>query len=142
MTKDWIRNASDEELSAAIAEPQMVEHFVLMRAEVERRSLQKLLTASERLRETTLQLKSVSEVTANHIQRLADSSIIAEKLTDKLKTLTIWLIIFAGVQIAIAIVQTWKMFQPEPERPIRVVVQPAQSTSPQTPAIPAPLSRQ
>jgi hypothetical protein len=71
------------------------------------------------------------------VQALASSSDRLEGLTKKLKAFTICLIVFAGIQIAVAAIQTWKMFQPEPERPIRVVVQPSQTPAPQTPPVPA-----
>jgi hypothetical protein len=81
-----------------------------------------------RIVEGTKQITSTTE-------QLVKSSDRLETLTDKLKSLTWVLIIFAVVQIVIAGVQTWKMFQPE--KPIQVVVQPPQSPAPQTPTLPA-----
>jgi hypothetical protein len=43
---------------------------------------------------------------------LADSSKKMEELTKKLQRYTIWLMIFAFVQIVVAGVQTWKLIYP------------------------------
>ena len=85
---------------------------------------------------------AVEEIERRHLHRvgdavksLADSSSKMEALTVKLKQFTIWLMAFAIIQIAIASVQTWKMFQPE--KPVQAVLPHPPPTAPQTP-IPPP----
>ena len=64
------------------------------------------------------ELETATKKVHQEVAILTDSSDRMEKLTDKLKIFTIWLIVFAGIQIVIAGVQTWKMFQPEPPHPV------------------------
>ena len=80
MTKDQITHVSDEELGAAIAEPQFAGAYALMKAEMERRSLQKMLAASESLRQATATMAADVERIANSSGKLEvlSSALIAE----------------------------------------------------------------
>jgi hypothetical protein len=80
------------------------------------------------------ELKSVEEHTRREIAILSESSDRMERLTISLKKFTIWLMIFAAIQIVIAGVQTYKMFQPE--KPIEVAIPPPPRSAPQTPVPP------
>jgi hypothetical protein len=87
-----------------------------------------------RIENATTELGQATEKSVQEVIRLADSSDKMEVLTSKLKKFTIWLLVFAGAQIIIAGVQTWRMFQPD--KPIQVVVQPLPHSAPQTPTLP------
>jgi hypothetical protein len=97
-----------------------------------RDDLQRRLLVS--ITEETRQLTVATNNVRQEVATLATSSIKLEDLTSKLKTLTIWLMVFAVIQIAIAAVQTWKMSQPE--RPVEVVPPPPPHSAPQTPSRP------
>jgi hypothetical protein len=97
-------------------------------------STSNILASSEQLTGLTAEMTQATRDVHREVGILATSSEKLETLTEDLKTFTIWLMIFAGIQIAIVGVQTWKMFQPE--KPIQVVVQPPPPTAPQTPVPP------
>jgi hypothetical protein len=61
-----------------------------------------------------------TEALATGVRRLSDSSDRMERLTKILTRWTVWLTMFAIIQIVFIGVQTWKMFQPE--RPVQIVV--------------------
>lgn len=81
-----------------------------------------------------INLAAATKKVHNEVALLTSSSERMERLTTKLKTFTVWLMVFAGIQIIIAGVQTWKMLQPE--RPIQVVVPPPTLSAPLKPALP------
>jgi hypothetical protein len=110
----------------------------LVEAELSRRRNNELKNHIKALATTTDSVRTATEGVDKQVSRLADSSDKMEGLTIKLKNLTVALIIIAVAQTVVAGIQTWKMFTPEPERPVQVVVQPPQSTTPQTPPSPAP----
>ena len=80
------------------------------------------------------QMSELTKEVRKEVATLRSSSDRVETLTKKLNRFTIWLLIFAGIQIVVAVIQTWRMFQPE--QPVRVVVQPPPLTAPQTPSPP------
>jgi Phage integrase family len=88
----------------------------------------------QRTHDIIKELKSVEERTRREIAILSDSSDRMERLTLSLKRFTIWLMVFAAVQIVIAGIQTYKMFQPEPSA---VAAPRPPHSAPQTP-IPPP----
>ena len=55
-------------------------------------------------------LTKATEQVRQEVAILSTSSDRVERLTKTLKVYTVWLLVFAAVQIAIAGVQTWKMF--------------------------------
>jgi hypothetical protein len=89
---------------------------------------------SEKLLRAATDLNAATERNHSAVEALVKSS-------NRMEWLTIVIGLFALVQLLIAGLQTWKMFQPEPERPVQVIVQPPPPTSPQTPVVPAPQSR-
>jgi hypothetical protein len=58
-------------------------------------------------------VKGELEKLTREVSILSNSSDRMEKLTVGLKVFTVWLLVFAGIQIIIACAQTWKMFQPQ-----------------------------
>jgi hypothetical protein len=77
MTDDQIRNASDEELFNQFGEYQESIQGFKIKIEIERRNLQKMLAASENLRQATA-------IISADIKRLADSSARIQNLTSTL----------------------------------------------------------
>lgn len=122
-----LKNRTEKELFD-IAENDSSGHFASMAfRELERRSL--LEIGNE-----IINLAAATKKVHNEVALLTSSSERMERLTTKLKTFTVWLMVFAGIQIIIAGVQTWKMLQPE--RPIQVVVPPPTLSAPLKPALP------
>jgi hypothetical protein len=87
------------------------------RAELTRRQNEKVGVLLQELSEATNKVH-------REVALLAASSEKMERLTANLQKLTIYMMVFAGIQIAVATVQTWKAFFPTP---------PTQSVSPQPP---------
>ena len=75
------------------------------RAEIARRQF-------VRLAELISSLNKATDTVKTEVRDLTDSSNQMERLTRSLKVLTIWLMVFAGVQIVIATIQTIKMYEP------------------------------
>jgi len=153
MTKDQITHVSDEELGAAIAEPQFAGAYALMKAEMERRSLQKMLAASESLRQATATMAADVERIANSSGKLEvlSSALIAETAnvhrqvvvltasSHNIEWLTkwlIWLTVALGLFTLALVADVGNKFRLEyfselPPPP-----------APQTPPLPVPQSRQ
>lgn len=133
VTPEAMKNYSEAKLNLASELNPGGPYDVWARTELARRR-------DTRIQELISSLNTATDKVHMEVARLADSSGKVEHLTIKLKTFTIWLIFFAGIQIAIAGVQTWKMFQREP--PPRVLLGLPQPTAPQTPLVPEPPARQ
>jgi hypothetical protein len=89
--------------------------------------LEVLAASSNNLEALTGVLIKETEKVHTETAILASSSGKLESLTISLKRLTIWLIVFAGIQIVIAAVQTWKMFRdiPAPQTaPVSTTLEP------------------
>jgi hypothetical protein len=78
-----------------------------------RSAVETLASTSRKLEGLTSELVGETGKVHTEVGLLADSSTRMETLTVALKRFTICLLVFAGLQIAIAGIQTWKMFQPE-----------------------------
>ena len=126
---DDFRKMSIDQLYETMAGCQSPGYYQLAVEELQRRYLL----------EVGHQTASLVEAT-NGVHRevaiLADSSGKVEKLTVNLRTLTIWLIIFAGLQILIAVVQTWKMFRAEPSSHAVATVTPPPAPVPGSRVVP------
>ena len=142
VTPHSMKSYSEAKLHYAMEQNRGGVYDAWARAELSRRQNERLGELIKTLREATSQVqtevvtlgkssanlesltgKLIGETEKVHreVAILSDSSNRMENLTKKLKRFTFWLIVFAGIQIAVAGIQTWKMFQPE--RPISVIVQ-------------------
>ena len=86
---------------------------------------------SVRLAELIASLNQATDTVKTEVRDLTDSSNKMEQLTRSLKVLTFVLIVFAGVQILIAVIQTIKMYEPPPAPQVELTpVNPSPSRRP------------
>ena len=107
MTPEKMRGYSEEFLTYVPSQNRGGVYDAWAHAEIARRQ-------SVRLAELIMGLNQATETVKTEVRDLTDSSNKMEQLTRTLKILTIWLIVFAAIQVLIAVIQTKKMYEPIP----------------------------